>query len=77
MTESRTPLISDQLLKLILCPITGAPLEIVGDLLVNEERGVSYPIKDGIPLLDPKYVIRTDNSRKQPKSTKIPKKDIF
>jgi uncharacterized protein YbaR (Trm112 family) len=57
MTEHKTPLISDKLLKLILCPITGAPLEIVGDLLMNEQHGVSYPIKDGIPLLAPKYVI--------------------
>ncbi|MBO4405737.1 MAG: Trm112 family protein [Alphaproteobacteria bacterium] len=49
--KEETPFISERLLKLLRCPMTGVELELEGDSLVNEKFGVSYPIVDGIPIM--------------------------
>ncbi|GHU11412.1 hypothetical protein FACS189449_02800 [Alphaproteobacteria bacterium] len=55
--KNETPLISDDLLRLIVCPQSGISLEIDGDLLVNAKDSIGYPIVDGIPVVDPKCAI--------------------
>ena len=52
MTEE-TPFISERLLKLLRCPMTGVELQLKDDHLVNEELEISYPIEDGIPVMLP------------------------
>ncbi|GHT97494.1 hypothetical protein FACS1894126_1650 [Alphaproteobacteria bacterium] len=58
--KNKTPLISDDLLKLIVCPLSGIRLEISGDMLVNTKDSICYPIIDGIPVVDPKCVIKIE-----------------
>lgn len=38
------------------CPVTGAPLESLGDVWWAPELGLAYPIVRGIPLLSPENV---------------------
>jgi len=38
------------------CPVTGAPLESLGDVWWTPELGLAYPIVRGIPLLSPENV---------------------
>ncbi|MEM8781221.1 MAG: Trm112 family protein [Planctomycetota bacterium] len=43
-----------ELLKILVCPLTRSPLRQDGDALVAAappEAGLSYPIRDGIPVL--------------------------
>ena len=44
-------MINKNLLKLLVCPKSKAPLKLVGDELICEVSGLAYPIKDGIPIL--------------------------
>ncbi|MDC9726251.1 MAG: Trm112 family protein [Candidatus Thioglobus sp.] len=44
-------MIDKELLKLLVCPKSKAPLEQVGDELVCKTSGLAYPIEDGIPVL--------------------------
>lgn len=58
--------LSSELLKLIVCPLTGNPLSYIKDeqLLVNEKDGLVYPVVDGIPLLlasEAKKIAAEDN----------------
>ncbi|MDR3155871.1 MAG: hypothetical protein LBT90_02085 [Holosporaceae bacterium] len=46
-----TPLISDALLRIIVCPVSGCALELDGDKLVSYKVCTSYKIFDGIPIL--------------------------
>jgi uncharacterized protein YbaR (Trm112 family) len=46
-----TPLISDDLLKMIVCPVSGCALELEGNELISRKACVSYEIIDGIPIL--------------------------
>ncbi|MDR2646124.1 MAG: hypothetical protein LBC04_03065 [Holosporaceae bacterium] len=46
-----TPLISNDLLKILVCPKSGGQLKLESDRLVCEESGTSYVIRDGIPLM--------------------------
>ena len=59
MMQEETPFISERLLKLLRCPMTGVELELKGDRLVNEKFEVSYPIADGIPIMLPPPKRRT------------------
>ncbi|WP_026553820.1 Trm112 family protein [Arthrobacter sp. 35W] len=50
------PNISDDLLAVLRCPVTGSPLVQDGDSLVSTANGpqgepMRYPVADGIPLL--------------------------
>ena len=45
--------LTDELMDIIVCPVTHDPLRLEGDSLVNVEWGVSYPIRDGIPVMLP------------------------
>lgn len=49
------PSLSPELLSILRCPETGAPLHQEGDELVAGmgESAVRYPVEDGIPLLLP------------------------
>lgn len=45
--------ISDDLLKILVCPEDKGPLELVDDgkYLLNPRNGYRYPIRDGIPVM--------------------------
>lgn len=43
--------IDQELLEVLLCPITRSKLRQEGDELVGEVGGLRYPIRDGIPVL--------------------------
>lgn len=49
--EEETPLISNELLNLLICPVTGATLELEENKLANKKLGVSYEIVDGVPFM--------------------------
>ena len=44
-------MIDNDLLKMLVCPETKAPLELVGEELICEKSKLAYPIIDGIPIL--------------------------
>ena len=44
-------MIDNDLLKMLVCPETKAPLELVGVELICEKSKLAYPIIDGIPIL--------------------------
>jgi uncharacterized protein YbaR (Trm112 family) len=44
---------NEQLLDLIVCPITHSRLRREGDYLISEVGGIKYPIKEGLPVLLP------------------------
>jgi len=43
--------IDNDLLQMIVCPLSKAPLELVGEDLICEKSQLAYPIIDGIPIL--------------------------
>lgn len=51
--QKETPIISCELLNLLICPIKGVTLEVNQEknALINEKYDVFYPIIDGIPLM--------------------------
>ena len=44
-------MIDNDLLKMLVCPETKVPLELVGEELICEKSKLAYPIIDGIPIL--------------------------
>ncbi|MCR4555935.1 MAG: Trm112 family protein [Alphaproteobacteria bacterium] len=62
--KEETPFISERLLKLLRCPMTGVELKLKGESLVNEKFEVSYPIVDGIPVMLPSLKRKTRKSKK-------------
>ena len=44
-------MIDNDLLKMLVCPETKSPLELVGEELICEKSKLAYPIIDGIPIL--------------------------
>lgn len=48
-TPSNT--IDPELLDLLRCPLTRSRLRQEGDFLVAEVGGLSYPVRDGIPVM--------------------------
>lgn len=62
--KEETPFISERLLKLLRCPMTGVELKLKGESLVNEKFEVSYPIVDGIPVMLPSPKRKTRKSKK-------------
>ena len=51
MTEESEPMISEQLLEILACPLGKADLILEGDFLVCTRCGAKYPVRDGIPVL--------------------------
>lgn len=47
--SQKTPVIDSDLLKLLVCPIDHAELELKDSTLVCSQCGRVYPITDGIP----------------------------
>lgn len=45
-------MLDPRLLQFLQCPVTGHPLHLDGDLLTTE-KGTSYPVIDGVPVLLP------------------------
>ena len=43
--------IDQDLLDILICPLTRSKLRLEGDELVSEVGGLRYPIRDGIPVL--------------------------
>ena len=44
-------MIDNDLLKMLVCPQSKEPLELIGGELVCEKSKLAYPIIDGIPIL--------------------------
>ena len=44
-------MIDNDLLQMLVCPESKAPLELVGKELICEKSKLAYPIIDGIPIL--------------------------
>jgi uncharacterized protein YbaR (Trm112 family) len=52
MTEQKTSnSIDPELLEILRCPITRSRLRQDGDWLIAEVGGLSYPVRDGIPVM--------------------------
>ena len=53
MTESASSMnsIEPELLDILRCPLTRSRLHQEGDWLVYEVGGLSYPVRDGIPVM--------------------------
>ncbi len=52
MAEERTPNTVDaELLAILRCPLTRSRLRQEGDWLIAEQGGLSYPVRDGIPVM--------------------------
>lgn len=49
--ESYSNVIDPELLDLLRCPLTRSRLRQDGDHLVAEVGGLSYPVRDGIPVM--------------------------
>jgi len=49
--ESGSPVIAQELLEILACPIDKSPVKLVGDRLVCEAQGHKYRIEDGIPIM--------------------------
>jgi hypothetical protein len=50
MSES-TNTLDPELLELLRCPLTRSRLRQEGDFLIAEVGGLSYPVRDGIPVM--------------------------
>jgi uncharacterized protein YbaR (Trm112 family) len=52
MTEQKTSNVVDaDLLEILRCPLTRSRLRQEGDWLVAEVGGLSYPVREGIPVM--------------------------
>ena len=51
MTESASNNIDNDLLDILRCPLTRSRLRQEGDWLVAEVGGLSYPVRDGLPVM--------------------------
>ncbi len=71
--QKETPFISERLLRLLRCPMTGVDLELRNGSLVNEKFGVSYPVADGIPIMLslPKRKTKKSRSRQKEKENSL------
>jgi uncharacterized protein YbaR (Trm112 family) len=75
--------VSDELLKILVCPEDKGPLELVDDgkFLLNPRNGYKYPIRNGIPVMlieegkkfQDKSLIRTNGAGKEKSSAAKPK----
>jgi uncharacterized protein len=42
-----------EILEILRCPVTRSPLRQEGDFLIAEVGGLSYPVREGIPVMLP------------------------
>jgi uncharacterized protein YbaR (Trm112 family) len=73
--------ISDELLKILVCPEDKGPLELVDDgkFLLNPRNGYKYPIRNGIPVMlieegkkfQDKSLVRNTNGAGKEKSASV------
>ncbi len=59
----QTPLIHENLLKLLVCPVTGGELVLKDGKLLSNIGNLSYKIEDGIPIMIPENP-NSENSEK-------------
>lgn len=66
-TPSRPSGFSAELLDMLVCPLTKAPLRYDPErhVLISEQIGVAYPILDGVPQLTPTAGQVVDASKRQ------------
>ena len=72
--------VSDELLKILVCPEDKGPLELVedGKFLLNPRNGYKYPIRNGIPVMlieegkkfQDKSLVRTNGAGKEKSAEK-------
>ncbi len=51
MSEPTHHQLDPELLDLLRCPLTRSKLRQEGDFLIAEVGGLSYPVRDGIPVM--------------------------
>jgi uncharacterized protein YbaR (Trm112 family) len=51
MSEETDHKLDPELLDLLRCPLTRSKLRQEGDFLIAEVGGLSYPVRDGIPVM--------------------------
>jgi uncharacterized protein YbaR (Trm112 family) len=51
--SSSSNLVRPEVLEILRCPITRSRLRQEGDFLIAEVGGLSYPVRDGIPVMLP------------------------
>ena len=56
-------MIDNDLLKMLVCPQSKAPLRFEEGELVCEKSGLAYPIIDGIPILLVEEAIKIDSKK--------------
>lgn len=44
-------MIDEKLLEMLVCPLTHDKLRAEGDMLVNVKWGITYPVRNGIPVM--------------------------
>jgi uncharacterized protein YbaR (Trm112 family) len=49
--ERKTNAVDADLLEILRCPLTRSPLRQEGDWLIAERGGLSYPVREGIPVM--------------------------
>ena len=45
------PIVPQELLDILVCPVDKAKVHLQGDRLVCEQCGRAYPVRDGIPIM--------------------------
>lgn len=50
-TTTHSNTIDPELLEMLRCPLTRSPLRQEGEWLVAEVGGLSYPVRDGLPVM--------------------------
>jgi uncharacterized protein YbaR (Trm112 family) len=50
-TSASSSLVDPELLEMLRCPLTRSKLRPEGEFLVAEVGGLSYPVRDGIPVM--------------------------
>ncbi len=43
--------LAEDLLDILVCPVTRTPLRLEGDELISDAAGLAFPIRDGTPIL--------------------------
>jgi len=51
MSDESSNKMDPELLEILRCPLTRSRLRQEGDFLIAEVGGLSYPIRDGIPVM--------------------------
>jgi uncharacterized protein YbaR (Trm112 family) len=49
--EAKSNIVDPDLLEILRCPLTRSPLRQDGDWLIAEVGGLSYPVREGIPVM--------------------------